>query len=45
VERNKEAAIVLDCGIHRGGEAIGIDPVAVGFIITLIAWVVDEDGI
>ncbi len=45
VEQNKWAAVVLDCGIHQGGEAIEIDLVAVRFIIVLIAQVLDKDGI
>ncbi len=45
MERDKEAAVVLDCGINQGGDTIGIDLVTVGFIITLIPQVIDKDGI
>ena len=45
MEQYKEATVISDCRIHQGGETIGIDLVAVGFIIALILGVVDEDCI
>ena len=45
MEGDEEATIVLNCRVHRGWNPVKIDFVAVGFLISLIAWIVDEDGV
>jgi hypothetical protein len=45
VEGDKKAAIILDCGIDRRGDAVWVDLVTVGFIVMLIPRIEDENGI
>ena len=40
-----KTTVIPDCRIHRGREAVGINFIAVGLVIALVPWVVDEYGI
>ncbi len=42
---HEETAIVLDCGIHGRRDSIGVNFVAVGFVVPLVTWVVNEDSV
>ncbi len=43
VKGNEKATVIFDCGINQRWKAIGVDPVAVWFVVLLVARVVDKN--
>ncbi len=42
---DEQAAVILDGRVDGGRYPIRINLVAVGFVITLISWVIDENSV
>jgi hypothetical protein len=45
IKRTEETTIVLEVPIDGSREAVGVDSIAIGFVVLFVAWIIDEEGI
>jgi hypothetical protein len=41
----EEITVVFDVGLYGCGEAVGVDPVTIRFVVLPLSWVVDQKSI